>query len=342
LVRAMSAASRPSGDRPPRWALGLLLAAGLALILLPVAFGMFDRAPKGARMLADFKPFMTETRLAGFQHDIREVDAGVRESGDQVARYLAHHPPQGTHVAFADRFPEFATFAPHWPPINRHMAGLIATIQRNLPNYQAMAALPSFNLFPWFFAAPGALLLLAVGAALVSRRWRRVRFAVAVLGIGLVLAPVAFQMFSRAPAGARMMTAFRTIETRRQVETIQGYFGTIGLGQGAIRLELVPALAATGLTAGDIVRRFPAVSTLDRRWVAILGDMTPMIGAMSDNVENYQALTSLPSFTVFPWIFVVAGLLVAAIGLGAGARPQRRSADSVAKDIGSPRLRGAR
>jgi len=321
-------------ERPPSWAVGLLVAAGLALILMPVAFGMFGRAPKGARMLADFKPFMTSTRLAGFQHDIREVDAGVRESNDQVARYLGAHGG-----AFAARFPEFATFAPHWPPINRHMTGLITTIQDNLPNYRAMAALPSFTLFPWFFAAPGALLLIAVGVALVTRTWRRVRLAVAVLGLGLVLAPVAFQMFSRAPAGARMMAAFRTIETRQQVETIQGYFGTIGLGQGAIRLELVPALGATGLSAGEIARRFPAVTTLDRRWVPILGDMTPMIGAMSDNVENYQALTSLPSFTVFPWIFVVAGLLVAAVGLGSGARPGRRSA--VTQWLARPRPEGA-
>jgi hypothetical protein len=334
----MTRASRGSRDRPPGWALGLLLAAGLALILMPVAFGMFDRAPKGARMLADFKPFMTPARLAGFQHDIREVDAGVRESSDQVARYLS---PGRRAGSFPVRFPEFATFAPHWPPINRHMTGLIATIQSNLPNYRAMAALPSFDLFPWFFAAPGALLLIAVTAALVSRRWRRVRLAVALLGLGLVLAPVAFQMFSRAPAGARMMAAFRTIETRRQVETIQGYFGTIGLGQGAIRLQLVPALSATGLTTRDIARRFPAVTTLDRRWVPILGDMTPMIGAMSDNVENYQALTSLPAFTVFPWIFVLTGLLVAAVGLGSGSPPRRRSAGAVAKDLGNPRLEGA-
>jgi len=328
-----------SGDRAPRWVLAVLVVAGLALIALPVAFGMFSRAPKGATMLADFKPFMTTARLDGFRRDIREVNDGVRESNTKVAALLTKTAPAGSHSDFARRFPEFADFEPQWPPINAHMTSLIVRIQSNLPNYQAMAALPSFTLFPWFFAIPGVLLLVLAGLALSSLPWRRrIRVFVAVLGIGLVLAPVAVQMFSRAPAGAKMMSAFRTIETRHEVETIQGYFGTIGLVQGAIRLQLAPALKRAGLTSAETARRFPALTDLDRSWVGILSDMTPMIGAMSDNVDNYQALTALPSFRVFPWIFVAIGLLVAVTAVAAGPR-RRRKAD--ATDRLSPQPRGA-
>jgi hypothetical protein len=331
----MSAARR-SGDRAPRWVLAILLVAGLALVALPVAWGMFSRAPKGATMLSDFKPFMTATRLDGFRRDIREVNDGIRESQTKVAAFLTRTAPAGTHRSFRERFPEFADSAPQWPPINAQMTSLIERIQANLPNYQAMAALPSFTLFPWFFEIPGLLLLLAVGLALTPLRWRPIRAAVAVLGIGLVLAPVAFQMFSRAPAGARMMAAFKTIETRQKVETIQGYFGTIGLVQGAIRLQLAPALHRAGLSPAEVARRFPAVSTLDREWVAILGDMTPMIGAMSDNVSNYQALTALPSFRVFPWIFVAVGLLVAIAALASAPWRGRPSRRSVIRGRGAP------
>ena len=31
-------------------------------------------------------------------------------------------------------------------------------VQGNLGNYQAVAALPSFTLFPWFFVIPGVLI----------------------------------------------------------------------------------------------------------------------------------------------------------------------------------------
>ena len=52
----------------------------------------------------------------------------------------------------------------------------------------------------------------------------------------------------------------------------------------------------------------------------ILNDMTPMIGAMSDNVANYQAIASLPPFPLFPWFFVLPGALVAGLALAAGVR----------------------
>jgi hypothetical protein len=145
-------------------------------------------------------------------------------------------------------------------------------------------------------------------------------------------------MFDRAPKGARMMTAFETIETRAKVEQIQSYFATIAVGQGSLRLEIVPALRRSGLDAAQIARRFPDVVTLNRRWVPILNDMTPMIGAMSDNVDNYQAMTSLPPFELFPWFFVIPGLLIA--GLAFAARPRSGRTSPAAASL-TPRQGGA-
>ena len=95
-----------------------------------------------------------------------------------------------------------------------------------------------------------------------------------------------------------MMTAFENIETTQNVEQIQGYFGSMAVGQGAIRLEIVPALEKSGLSPAEIADRFPAVATLDADWVHILNDMTPMIGAMSDNVANTRPspVSTVPTF----------------------------------------------
>jgi hypothetical protein len=146
------------------------------------------------------------------------------------------------------------------------------------------------------------------------------RVALIVIGIGLVIAPVAFQMFTRAPHGATMMSAFKQIETTQNVTKIQGYFSTMAIGQGAIRLDIVPAVERTGLSGAQVASRYPAVTALDNNWVHILNDMTPMIGAMSDSVPRYQAIRSLPPFTLFPWFFVIPGVLVA--GLTWRARPK--------------------
>jgi hypothetical protein len=116
------------------------------------------------------------------------------------------------------------------------------------------------------------------------------------------------------------MTAFQDIETTQNVQHIQGYFGSMAVGQGAIRLDIVPALEQTGLTQADIAQRFPALAALDTDWVHILNDMTPMIGAMSDNVTNYQAVASLPPFPLFPWFFVVPGVFVAGLAVAADTR----------------------
>jgi hypothetical protein len=299
---------------------------GVGLALAPVAFGMFDRGPQGAAMMDEFAPFMTEARLDGFQQHIRDIDAGVREADGPVAVALEGRGAAG-HRRFEQRFAAFAQFRRDWGPINGDMTRLLDTIHANAGNYRAVAALPSFRVFPWFFVIPGVLVaLLALAAAVRPRAWRSIRWALVALGIGLVLAPVAVGMFARAPKGGRMMDAFQTIETRPKVESIQGYFGTIAVGQGALRLEIVPALRRAGLDRRELAARFPGVATLDRRWVAILNDLTPMIGAMSDNVDNYRAVAGLPAFALFPWFFVAPGLLIAGLALTSGRRGPRAAA----------------
>ncbi len=305
-----------------RWALVGVAVIGIALVVMPFAFNMFNRAPKGAVMIAGFRPFMTTARLNGYRSELQQINDGVHQTDTTVAAYLG--AGTANRFAFEDEYPTFVSFDQQWPSIDSKMTGLMNRVQGNLGNYLAVAALPSFKLFPWFFVIPGVLITVCATAALVRpARWRRGRWALVALGLGLIAAPGLFQMFQRAPDGGHMMTAFENIETTQNVQQIQGDFGSMAVGQGAIRLEVVPALEKSGLSPAEIAAKFPAVSTLDADWVHILNDMTPMIGAMSDNVANYQAIASLPSFPLFPWFFVLPGVLVAALALAAGASRPR-------------------
>ncbi len=298
---------------------------GLALVLMPFAFQMFTRAPQGANMIAGFRPYMTTARLSGYQTELREIDAGVKEGSSKVAAALSGPPTEADQSRFAARFPDFVAFEQQWTGIYPDMSGMLATIRSNLGNYEAVAALPNFTLFPWFFVAPGAILLGVLALGLLHPAWWRVsRRGLVALGLGLVLAPAVFQMFSRAPAGGRMMAAFKAIETRARVERIQGYFGAMAVGQGAVQLELVPALRRSGLSPEEISTRYPGLTTFDDQWSHILNDMTPMIGAMSDNVANYRAVAALPAFALFPWFFVAPGLLVIGSATAAGGPGRAR------------------
>jgi hypothetical protein len=318
-----------------RWAVMVVLVIGLGLAALPFAFGMFTKAPKGATMMSEFKPFMTTARLDGFQQELAQMDAGVKQTDTSVAAYF--DAASTSHASFDNRFPTFATFDRQWPAIDKRMTTLMDAVQSNLGNYLAISALPSFRLFPWFFVFPGALLVIIAGLILMRpRAWRSARWALAVLGVALIAAPAVFQMFGRAPDGGQMMTAFKTIETTQNVETIQGYFSSMAEGQGAIRLNIVPALEASGLSADQAAARFPAVATLDAGWIHMLNDMTPMIGAMSDNVVNYQAVESLPPFPLFPWFFVIPGLLAVLVALLAGSNRSRRQMVAPASEFDDP------
>ena len=311
--------------RPKRWAICALVVLGLGLVAMPVVFQLFDRAPKGARMIADFRPYMTSARLGGYQTELREIDAGVKQGATTVAARISGAPASGRQRSFAARFPDFAAFEQQWGGIYADMSGMLTTIRGNLGNYRAVAALPSFTLFPWFFVLPGVIVLGLLGLGLARpSRWRTVRAALVVLGLGLVLAPAVFQMFSRAPKGGHMIDSFKTIETRARVERIQGYFGEIAIGQGAVTLELIPALRRSGLSASEISASYPQLTTFAAQWVHVLNDMTPMIGAMSDNVVNYDAVAALPPFALFPWFFVLPGVLVVAFTVAGRGRHQRR------------------
>jgi hypothetical protein len=300
-----------------RWAQAALGLVGLALIVLPAALGMFGRAPQGAAMLADFRPFMTPERLDGFQRDIADIDAAVREVSERAPAELTG----GDRAEFEARYPAFTAFERTWVGIEHDMSELLDTIDGNVGNYRAVDGLPSFTLFPWFFAVPGALVLLGALAALVRARWwRGIRWGLMAVGAALLIAPAAFGMFDRAPKGGRMMEAFRGIETRPRIQAMQGYFGTMASGEGAIRVRIVPDLRRAGLSQEELDRRFSATVALGERWVGIVGGFTPMIGAMVDNLPRYRALAGLPPFALFPWFFALPGALIVALSAAAGPR----------------------
>lgn len=282
-----------------RWPAVAVIVIGVGLALAPAAFQMFTRAPGGATMIEGFRPYMDVAVIEGFQRDLATIGAAQVEAG----RALADQP--------AGSFTSVRAFDAAWPGIAQDMGSMLDTMGEDISGYEGVAALPPFALFPWFFVLPGVMLA-GVGGVLLRRRGSGrpdglARGAAVAVALGLVAAPFAFQMFTRAPGGADMIADFQPFMTHEKVAQIQGYFLTIGAGEGQARLDLEPALAA----GADV----DALATWHREWPRIAATMAPMIGAMSDNVDNYLGVAAMPPFGLFPWFFVVPGVLVVGLVL---------------------------
>jgi hypothetical protein len=273
-------------NRRRRGALIAALVIGLGLAAAPAVFGMFSRAPAGGSMIEDFRPYMRESKIADFRAELDVIGAAAGEA------------PRGTAAVDA--------WAQQWPAIDDDMGEMLTIMRDDIDEFRGVSALPPFALFPWFFVLPGLIIAGLAGAALLADRrgrpWPRLRVALAVMGIAVIAAPAIFQMFGRAPGGARMIDDFRPLMTTEKVTSVQQYFLVIGAAEGDLRTSVLPRTDAAD---------FPATTRFVRDWPETSHDMAPMIGAMSDNVDNFAGIDALPPFWLFPWFFVVPGLLVA-------------------------------
>ncbi|HSP26961.1 MAG TPA: hypothetical protein VLN74_00335, partial [Ilumatobacteraceae bacterium] len=115
-----------------------------------------------------------------------------------------------------------------------------------------------------------------------------------------------------------MIDDFRPMMTRERVQAVQGYFVTLGAAEGQLRANAIPLLVEAGGDPAEL----PAIVRWSSDWPMILTDFNPMVATMSDNVDNYEAVDALPPFDLFPWFFVIPGVLVAALaGLALRSRP---------------------
>ena len=294
--------------RAPRGALWFALAIGLGLAVAPAIFGMFGRAPAGGQMIDDFKPYMTSEALGRFGEHLEAIDAAAAETAALSASGSA-----------------LEIFRHDWPGINGRMTEMLTTIRSNTGRFEGLVALPPFWTFPWFFVLPG-LMIAGVAAWGISRAPARQRvpvLALAALGVAVIAAPAIFQMFSRAPGGAQMIDDFRPLMTSTNITDVQSSFLVIAGAEGELRNEILAGQADAAA--------LPATRQFVEAWPVIASEMAPMIGAMADNLDNFAAVDALPPFWLFPWFFVLPGLLVVAAALIArsGARAAAPAAAAV-------------
>lgn len=144
---------------------------------------------------------------------------------------------------------------------------------------------------------------------------RKLLWAFVVVGLALVIAPLALSLPSKSAAGERMLNGFRPIMQPSQVaQTAQYYNETfVPLGRVVPLFGQMPVQMQTGF--GQMLKQAQVSPTVFGQVPAGLVHYKPLVTTMQANVDNYRQVDSLPNFRLFTWFFVVPGILIMLLAL---------------------------
>lgn len=290
-----------------------LLVVGLALVVVPIATGMFSKVAAGQQVLDRFQPHLEVAALDQVHHDLVVLGEGRRAAAATL---------RDGHVA-TGRFPGIDAWAGSaGQQIQRRAEHLLAAVQGAVPDYQSVRSIDGFDRIPLMIVAAG--LGLAYAGATLLRAERR-SYA-PVVGLSLAMAailigyPLVSGLNARAPAAQRLLSRLQPIVTDADVVQLQRDFVVIVTAEGEVdtTFRAVPTSHAASLT------------TLRDEWPQISSDLASLVGDLNDSVSDVQALTHLNNvpihrrgFTVLPWALIAAGATAAALTLTARPRAAR-------------------
>jgi hypothetical protein len=171
---------------------------------------------------------------------------------------------------------------------------------------------------------------------------------VLVIGVLLIVLPLAVSMPSRASAGQKLLAAFHPIMQPAAVQKTVNYdvqtfapLGPFATGAVAAAPE-VPTLVSTLATAlhlpaaqvsallahqtpvlSGILTHFPQLVPIFKNVPPGLAWYKPIVNTMNAQQKNFAAVDALPNFNLLSWFFIIPGILLvlcAGFGLLLGRR----------------------
>ncbi|MBV8528742.1 MAG: hypothetical protein JOZ75_10530 [Candidatus Dormibacteraeota bacterium] len=331
-------------------AIWLVSVVGVGLLVAPAVFNMWVRAPRGAEMISDFTPYMTHARATQYEQDYLPAIAvgfgGVPQAvSDASARYGdGVHPWSYSRAAsFLQSQPSLSALSyvqRNFPTMAAPISNMVGVMVRDVGDFKGVAGLPPFWLFPLFFVLPG-LILLVVGVMLLRRErasqpaGRVPQWIALIIGAFLVVAPFApmppgwVLMWLVTPGGAHMIDDFAgpangmpgsaAIMSDATANQFNSYLSYLNAGHR----EIVPAVQAVAAQFGQSISAAEAqsfiagdpklakVNDIVNRFPTMYASFHGMLTVMAKDVADYEAVRALPRFTLFPWFFIIPGLIVA-------------------------------
>jgi hypothetical protein len=190
-----------------------------------------------------------------------------------------------------------------------------------------------------------------------------VLWPVLVIGIALIVVPLAISLPSKASAGQKMLNGFHPLMQPAAVKTTANYYnntftalGPVATGGVAASAE-IPALFS-GLASGlhltqpqlaqflstnypamaQLLENFPKLVPVFKNVPPGLAWYKPLVDTMQAQVTDYGQVDSLPNFNLFAWFFIIPGILLVLLAgfglLDPYVRRRRLAAADTATDSG--------
>jgi hypothetical protein len=171
---ALLAAGIAIWRRPGRWAPAVLLLAGLAMVVVPLAISLPSKTEQTARIVDLAKVGLSPTSATRSEQASYAANEMVRELEAGLLPALAgqlHVSTAAFEQQLRTQSPALSRFLADWPTLAPANFKFAADIRTGMGEFDEVKSFP-FEAIPWLVITLGGMLSLAAGAVLVTGRAR--------------------------------------------------------------------------------------------------------------------------------------------------------------------------
>ena len=314
----------------------IVLVAGLAMIVLPLAVNSFTRANQAQQLLDGARPIVAPPHLQqeflGGLETTRQAEQLLTGPGfAQLARDLGETPAQ-FQAQVATRWPAVARAQQQAPAIDAAAMTILTNLERRQHDFQLADAIPVSG-FPlvssiWILVVFGALVVAAASWFLLRPG---VVPAAAITALGVVFVASAFATSLPAKTSAAHRVIASLTISRAKNAKVRAQFETVNAAFGQVQTQLLPQVAQQlgtypGALRSQLDTAVPGLAVGLSQIPPILDHFGGAVQFRENNVSNLPPVRSFP-FQALMWAEIALGALVA-VGGGlsvAASRPRRRA-----------------
>ncbi|MDP1711431.1 MAG: hypothetical protein Q8K86_03105 [Candidatus Nanopelagicaceae bacterium] len=292
---------------------------------------LFAVGPAFENLIVDFRPTLTQSAIDTARSDIAGLSAVQSEFTTKLAPALSQQlkmTPEQFNGFVSQNFPAVAAGMSALPSVVPTFNGLIDTLDEQRPLFASADAIPTKSLpattVPWAMFGAGLLVLLI--GLLILRSPKTGGVAAIVVGLLLLLMPVALSLPAKAADADQLNANLKPVYTQELVTNATGALTTVGAMGNEMQTAMLPALAAQLKMTPEQLQtflssNFPATAQALQAMPASMERFNGLVKVFDENLANYNILKPVGLAGLILILMVVGGLVA---GLGALTVLKRR------------------